>query len=120
MSNASENRAIVRRVIEGFLDPADPDLADGLFSPGYVDNNPSNPGLCGLENVKRSVAAWHRASPDTVNETRGLLAEGDLVAARWGESRISSGKVTESWDHFDALGLLRQLEVTLQPKGETR
>ncbi len=145
MSNAKENKVLVRTVIEGFLNSADPALADELFSRDCVDNNPSNPGMGGLENLKRSVADWHRAFPDTVNEVQDLLAEGDLVAARWvtrgthrgeflgapatgnrievtssGVFRISSGKVAESWDHFDALGLLRQLKVTLQPRGETR
>jgi len=38
------NKALVRRVIEGFLNSNDPGLAEELFSSGYVDNNPSNPG----------------------------------------------------------------------------
>ena len=37
----------------------------------------------GLENIKRSVADWHRAFPDTVNAVEDLLAEGDRVATRW-------------------------------------
>jgi steroid delta-isomerase-like uncharacterized protein len=89
--------------------------------------------------VKRSVADWHRAFPDTVNEVGDVLAEGDLVAARWvtrgthrgeflglpasgrrvevtssGVFRVEAGKVAESWDHFDALGLLGQLGVTFR------
>jgi catechol 2,3-dioxygenase len=139
-----ENKALVRRVIKEFLNSADPELTDELFSLDYVDHNPSNPGMSGLENVKRSVANWHRAFPDTVNEVQDLLAEGDRVAARWvtcgtqrGESlgipatgnrievtssgvfRIEGGKVAESWDHFDALGMLAQLGATLGPKGQT-
>lgn len=140
-----ENKLLVRKVIEEFLNSADPELADELFSPDFVDHNPSNPGMGGLENIKCSVADWHLAFPDTVNEVEDLLAEGDKVAARWvtrgshrgeflgipatgnrievtssGIFRISAGKVAESWDHFDALGLLRQLGVTLQPKEETQ
>jgi predicted SnoaL-like aldol condensation-catalyzing enzyme len=51
-----ENKALIRRVIEGFLTSADPALADELFTSGYVDHNPANPGMSGLENVKRSAA----------------------------------------------------------------
>ena len=137
-----ENKTIVRRAIEGFLNSGDPALADELFAPDYADNNPSNPEMGGLENIKRSVADWHRAFPDTVNEVREILAEGDLVAARWvtrgthrgefmgipstgnrievtssGIFRIEDGKIAESWDHFDALGMVRQLGATVSPGG---
>ena len=78
-----ENKAVVRRVIEGFLNSGDPGVANELFSPDYRDNTPSNPGMGGLENIKRSVADWQRAFPDTVNAVEDLLAEGDRVAARW-------------------------------------
>lgn len=136
-----ENKAVVRKVIEGFLNSADPDVADELFHPDFVDHNPSNPDMTGLENIKRSVADWHEAFPDTVNALEDLLAEGEKVAARWatrgthrgeflglpatdksvevtsiGIFRISGGKVAESWDHFDALGMLEQLGATPKPK----
>lgn len=135
------NKAVVRKVIERFLNSADPDVADELFHPDFVDHNRSNPGMSGLENVKRSVADWHEAFPDTVSSLEDLLAEGDRVAARWttrgthrgeflglaatgnrikvsssGIFRISGGKVVESWDHFDALGMLKQLGATPKPK----
>ena len=41
--SAGRNKALVRRVVEGFLNSGDPGLTEELFSPGYVDNNPSNP-----------------------------------------------------------------------------
>ena len=136
-----ENKAVVRRVIEGFLNSGDPGEADDVFSPDFVDHNPSNPGMGGLQNVKRSVANWRRAFPDTENAVEDLLAEGDRVAARWvtrathrgeflglpatgnrievtasGIFRISDGKVAESWDHLDVLGMLEQLGAAPKPK----
>ena len=56
--------------------------------------------------MKRSVADWHRAFPDTVNEVGDVLAEGDLVAARW---------VTRGTHRGEFLGLPasgRRVEVT--------
>lgn len=136
-----ENKAVVRRIIEEFLNSGDPDLAGELFHPDFVDHTPSNPDLGGLQNVKRSVADWHEAFPDTVNVVEELIAEGDMVAARWvtrgthrgefmelaptgrsievgssGIFRTSGGKVVESWDHFDALGMLEQLGAAPKPK----
>lgn len=32
-----------------------------------------------------------------------------------GVFRVDGGKVSEGWDHFDALGLLGQLGATLRP-----
>lgn len=69
------DKSLVRRVVEGFLTSADPTMADELLSPGYVDNNPANPGMSGPENIERSVADWHRAFPDTVKEVQGILAQ---------------------------------------------
>lgn len=137
------NKTLVLCAVEGFLNSGEPALADELFSPDYRDNNPSNPEMDGLENIKRSVADWHRAFPDTANEVEGIIAEDDLVAARWvtrgthrgeflgipasgypievtssGLFRIEDGRISESWDHFDALGFLRQLGATLRPEGE--
>jgi steroid delta-isomerase-like uncharacterized protein len=135
-----ENKAIVRRIIEEFFNTGNPALADELFAPDYIDHNPSNPEMGGLENVKRSVADWRYAFPDTKNTVEDVIAEGDKVAACWttrathrgevlgiratgnrievtgsGIFRISEGKVAESWDHFDALGMLQQLGVALVP-----
>ena len=50
-----ENKAIVRRLIEGFLNSGDPNVADELFAAGYVDHSPTHQELGVLENVKKSV-----------------------------------------------------------------
>lgn len=136
-----QNKTTVRRVIVDFLNSGDPKVADEVFCPDFLDHNPSIPGMAGLENIKRSVAAWCMAFPDTVNVLEDLLAEGDKVAARWvtrgthrgvflgipptgnrievtstGIFRMKDGRVAESWDHFDALGMLEQLGAVPKPK----
>lgn len=124
------NKAVVRRLIEEFLSTGDPDVADEVFAPDYVDRTPSNPELSGLENLKRFVDEWLSAFPDTRNVINDILAEGDRVAVRWtvsathrgrfrsvppsgdrieveaiGIFRLAGGKVVESWDKYDAPGL---------------
>jgi len=129
-----ENKSIVRRVIEEFFNTEDTDIADEVLAAGYVNRNPSNPKMRGIENVKRSVGEWCAAFPDTHHAIEDVEAEGAMVAARWttraphrgnfmgvlpignrvavmgiGVYRFLGGKIVESWDEYDALGLLRQL-----------
>ena len=124
------NKAVVRRLIEEFLSTGEPDLADEVFAPDYVDHTPSNPELTSLENLRRFVNEWLSAFPDTQNVINDILAEGDRVAVRWtvsathrgrfrsvppsgdrveveaiGIFRLAGGKVVESWDKYDAPGL---------------
>jgi steroid delta-isomerase-like uncharacterized protein len=128
------NKAVVRRFLEEFLSCGDPSVADQLLAPDFADHNPSNPNLSGRENVKRSAHNWCAAFPDTRTVVDDVIAESDRVAARWtstathlgefmgvsasgqrvtvtgsGLFRLAQGRIVESWDHFDALGLLQQL-----------
>lgn len=80
---SEENKTIARRVIEEFLNTGNPEVADEIFATYYVDHDSSNPGLSGLENVKRSVSAWHDAFTDTLDGVEDVIAEGDKVAVRW-------------------------------------
>ena len=70
--SAKRNKVLVRRVIEGVLKWGAPGLAGERFSPGYVDNNPSTPGMGGLETVKRSVADW-LPTPDDREQVAALM-----------------------------------------------
>ena len=89
---SEENKAIVRRVIEEFLNTGAPAVADEIFAVGYVDHNPSNPELRGIENIKKSVADWHAAFPDTHNVVEDVIAEGDKVAVRFTTRAIHRGE----------------------------
>ena len=86
------NKAVVRRLIEEFLITGDPDVADEVLASDYVDRTPSNPGLTGLENLKRFVNEWLSAFPDTRNVIDDILAEGDRVAVRWTVSATHRGR----------------------------
>jgi steroid delta-isomerase-like uncharacterized protein len=139
MSQIDTNKSVVRRLLEVFLSCGDPALADQVLAPEFTDHNPSNPGLSGRDNLKRSVSDWCVAFPDTHTIVDDLIAEVD-VAARWtstathrgaflgipatgirvtvtgtGLFRLVDGRIVESRDHFDALGLVLQLGGTVAP-----
>jgi steroid delta-isomerase-like uncharacterized protein len=133
--SSEDNKAIVRRLIEDLFNTGNPDIADEVLADDYVDHSPSHPDVPGRENVKQSVSEWLIAFPDTVGVIRDLVAEGDRVAARWstqathrgefmevsptgnrievtwfGIFRLSDGKIVESWDTFNVLEMMRQID----------
>jgi predicted ester cyclase len=133
--SSEDNKAIVRRLIEDLFNTGNPDIADEVLAYDYVDHSPSHPDVPGRENVKQSVSEWLIAFPDTVGVIRDLVAEGDRVAARWstqathrgefmevsptgnrievtwfGIFRLSDGKIVGSWDTFNVLEMMRQID----------
>ena len=132
---AEENRAIVRRLMEGAY--TNPEVHDELVADDYVGHFPPNPTLHGPEDLKRFNAEAAVAFPDVRVTIEDLLAEEDKVVIRWtlrgthrGElrggipatgrrvevsgitiSRIEGGKVVENWGNYDLLGMLQQLGV---------
>ena len=133
--STEENKAIVRRFLEGIFTQGDPDVVDELAAPGFVVHDPSGEaGDVDAEGVKGSIAWSHGAFPDLRVTIEDQVAEGDKVATRWtvlgthrGEmmgaaatgnrvtftgtqtDRISGGKIAESWSNWDTLGMLRQI-----------
>ena len=126
---------MVRRLVEDLFNTGDPGIANEVLADDYVDHSPSRPDLSGPENVKRSIADWLAAFPDTVSEIRDIVAEGDTVAARWttqathraefmdipatghridvtwfGVFHLSEGKIVESWDTFNVIEMSQQLQ----------
>jgi steroid delta-isomerase-like uncharacterized protein len=130
-----ENKALVRSFYERVWNRGEVGAAADVFAPDYVrhDLRPSQagPGPAGQSKI---AAEFRAAFPDLHMEVDLMIAEGDLVAARWttdgtntrswaGEAptgrrarfsgvnifRISDGKVVELWNHRDDLGLMQQL-----------
>jgi steroid delta-isomerase-like uncharacterized protein len=91
-----------------------------------------------------TTGEFRGAFPDFYSTIDDQIAEGDGVATRWtmhgthegefrgiaptgkqitvtaiGIFRFSDGKVVESWDNFDQLGMMRQLGVVLPPEDTT-
>ncbi len=137
---SEENKAIFRRYVEEVGNEGNLDLVDEIFS-DYVSHQPDGSVLQrGPEDVKRFMGEFRSAFPDFHTTIEDQIAEWDRVATRWtmrgthegefrgiaptgkqitvtgiGIFRFSDGKVVESWDNFDQLGMMQQLGVVSSP-----
>ncbi len=134
--SAEENKAIFRRYVEEVGNEGNLDLADEIFDRYLAHQADGHAEERGPEDVKRFIGEFHQAFPDFHSEIEDQIAEGDKVVTRWtmrgthqgefrgiaptgkqitvtgiGIFRFSNGKVVESWDNFDQLGMMRQLGV---------
>lgn len=134
-----DNKALVRRFYEEVWDAGNVGVANEVFDDDYVrhDLRPGQavPGGAGQAMIAGDFRA---AFPDLRMRVDLVLAEGDLVAARWTTEgtntgswgglpptgrhavfsgvnifRIRDGKVVELWNHRDDLGLMEQLGAEL-------
>jgi non-heme chloroperoxidase len=110
-----------------------------VFAETYLSHQPDGTVLeRGPEDVKKFVIEYRSAFSDIEDVVEDMIGEGDRVATRWtlrvthtGEFRgipatgkrititgigifrfSEEGKVVESWDSLDELGMLRQLGVS--------
>jgi steroid delta-isomerase-like uncharacterized protein len=138
---SEENKALARRFIEEAFNQGNLDVIDETTSSEWVHHDPAMPEEGhGPEGAKQFVQMYRSAFPDTHITIEDQVAEGDKVVTRWtargtheGElmgitptgnrveitgitiDRIEGGKTVETWDHYDALGMMQQLGVMEQP-----
>jgi steroid delta-isomerase-like uncharacterized protein len=137
MSTTEENKAFVRRQIEETWNKGNLDFADDGFTSDFVQHDPASPeGIRGPEGFKQNVATIRSAFPDLHMEIVDQIAEGDRVATRYmitgtqegeisgipatgnrievagtGVDYFSGGKIAESWEYYDVMGMMLQLGV---------
>jgi len=132
--STEHNKALVRRFIEEVWNQKHLASIDVLVATNYLDHTSGNPP--GPEGLKQFAEAYISAFPDLHTTIEDQVAEGDKVVTRWtsygtntgsffgqpatGKSamiagmsidRIADGKIVESWDALDQLGMLQQLEM---------
>ena len=125
--STEQNKAVVRRFVEGTLNAMDGSHVDELLAPDYA--NHMVPG--GREGFKQFFTTFRSAFPDLKMDYKieRLMAEGDYVMVRittrltnagkeatgsgLGEYRLANGKIVEDWPVSGALELLQQVGVTL-------
>ncbi len=137
---STDNKAVIRRFLEEYLNGHNVGVVDELFAADYVNHllPPGTPPGPGGE--KGLFYMFYSAFPDFSITMNDLIAEGDKVVARWtfhgtntGEFqgmpatgrqasfeatnvfRLSGGKIVENWSSFDQLGLMQQLGVIPTP-----
>jgi predicted ester cyclase len=128
--SAEENKAVVRREqAELWNHTGDLDAAEELYAAGQA------------EAAKQEAAIFRQGFPDVISAIEDLIAEGDKVVARWRSRathqgdyldiaptgneveftgisfyRIEGGKIAQSWNIEDKLGLMRQIGAFPEPE----
>jgi non-heme chloroperoxidase len=137
--SVERNKATFRRYIEEVWKDEQLDIADEVFADRYLSHQSDGTALeRGPEDVKKFVMEYRSAFSDIEDIVEDMIGEGDRVVTRWtlrvthtGEFRgipatgkrititgigifrfSEEGKVVESWDSLDQLGMLRQLGVS--------
>jgi steroid delta-isomerase-like uncharacterized protein len=135
MSDANKN--VVRRLFEEVWNKGNLPVADELFAQNYSHHDSSTPEFGrGPESEKKRATLYRTAFPDVRLTVEDIIAEGETVTTRWSckgthkgdlsgiaptgkqftisgisVTRFTSGKISESWVNWDALGLMQQLGV---------
>jgi steroid delta-isomerase-like uncharacterized protein len=138
---SEQNKAISRRLVEEAFNEGKLDVIDELVAPDFVNHDPSDPGgIRGPEGLKKFVRTYRSAFPDIRVTFEDQIAEGDKVVSRWSGSgtqkgelmgmpasgkqatvtgitidRLEGGKIIESWNNWDTLGMLQQLGAVPEP-----
>ena len=140
------NKDVVRRMVEDCVNTNRVDLLD-RFVHADVRVHPGTPGTApdteGIDQLREAFIRFRTVFPDLHITTEDLIAEGDLVVARWtgtgthsGELagiaatgttvgwagidiyRLVGGKIVEWWRNDDFVWLLHQLGRSLVPTPE--
>jgi predicted ester cyclase len=130
---SGENQDIVQRVIEEVWNSGKLDSIPDLFASESVTFEPSAQVLRGPEAYEHYVAGFRATYPSLHFTIEDLQPKGDEVTLRWtatgmdsgvrpdrsanghasGASgmaifRLASGKIAESWVHWDTAGMLQK------------
>ena len=136
MSTATNKDIVLRQWYEELWDKWNVSVADQLFTPDYLLHLPGSLAPINRESTKHVVSMFSVAFPDLQHTVDEMLAEGNVVAARWtvrGTHRgdfqgiaptgktvtlsgttvhhMVDGRIEETWLTFDSMALLQQLDA---------
>lgn len=138
---AADNKAVVQRFIDEFVNGKNYDLADELFTEDYLRHDPQTPsGVRGVEPFLEAMKDLNTAFPDSEVHVGEIIAEDDLVSfegrmtathegtfqgiAPTGNEvdvqgnamhRVRDGRIAETWATWDFLGVLQQIGAVEAP-----
>lgn len=132
--STEQNKAVISRLFAELWSQHNVAVIDELFAPGFVAHRAGRPVMQGSAGLKPMTEGMTRTFGDCHSAIDALIAEDDLVVARWtlqgihtGEwrgiaptgkpititgitiHRIADGKIAELWAEEDWLGLLQQI-----------
>lgn len=140
--SVEENRALIQRFVDEAFNRGNLDVVDEIYAPVYVGHTAGFPDqTLGPEGVKEFVELYRSAFPDLHTTIEDMVTEGDKLVYRWtavgthqGEllgvapssnrmeitgitiDRIEDGKIVETWNNFDQLGMMRQIGAMPAPE----
>ena len=140
--STEERKAFVRHQIGELWNKGNLDAADECFTSEFVGHDPASPEeIRGPEGFKQNVAAVRSAFPDFHVQIVDQVAEEDRVVTRYvttgtqkgeltgipptgkrvevdgmGIDYFSRGKISESWEYYDVMGIMQQLGVIPYPE----
>jgi steroid delta-isomerase-like uncharacterized protein len=131
---ATDNREKSRRIFEEVWNQKNVGLIDELVATDYVHHDVQSADQKGIEAYKQFVDLYLKAFPDIRFNIEDQISDGDTAVIRWtvtgthnGDlpglsrtgrpisvtgitiARLSDGKFIESWNNWDALGMMQQL-----------
>jgi len=139
----AQTAELSRRIFEDVWNRKNLSAVDDLISADYVHHDPSSPAVpSGVDGYKQFVNSYMNAFPDAHFTIEDAFTDGQNEVTRWtvvgtheGElagiprtgrrffvtgitiARLANGKIAESWNNWDALGLMQQLGVVSEGKG---
>jgi steroid delta-isomerase-like uncharacterized protein len=134
---SEQNKELVRRFFNEMCNKGELALADTLFAAEHVYQDPSSTWVgTGPAGMKTLIGAYHLGFGDAHWDVHAVLDAGDTVVTRWTGSglhsgdlvgipttnkrakvdgiwihRVAQGKIVESWNAWDMLGLLQQIGI---------
>jgi steroid delta-isomerase-like uncharacterized protein len=131
---AKDNREKSRRIFEEVWNKKNVGLIDELVATDYLHHDVQSADQKGIEAYRQFVDVYLKAFPDIRFNIEDEISDGDTVVIRWtvtgthnGDlpnlprtgrpisvtgitiARLSDGKFIESWNNWDALGMMQQL-----------
>jgi steroid delta-isomerase-like uncharacterized protein len=141
--STDQNKARLRRVFEEGWNQGHLAVFDEVLAPDFLYHDPDAPTIRTCEDYKHYVTEIHRVFPDLHLTIEDVIAEGDQVVVRWtlqgthtgnittpmslpatgkqvsmagiSIDRFAGGKVVESWQQGDTLGMIQQLGLLPVP-----
>lgn len=142
---AADNQALVSRIAEDIWNRGDLAVVDEVMVPSAKYHGPHMPNGTGdRASWRRAIAMYRAALPDSHVVFDELIACGDdVVVGRWSATgtqtaplpgvaptgkriaitgisvyRLAGGKIVETWEQLDLLGMWQQLGVVTLPGRE--